>query len=158
VDQDMAKWDLDPATLVGDWEDLGLLPGTVDGMVSNYRSENIVIAGNTHDDDAETGSGTNPDPEGGEFGFLLRYTYPDSAVDSVLYDSVGETFHQTDASMNTNNNHICVGGNTDGTFASMDAATQDVGTFHPFFVPAAPFAPYDCTTLIGGPVEAVVLP
>ena len=154
VDEAAAKWNLDPAALVGDWEDLGLLPGTVDGMVSNYRSENIVIAGNSHE-----GSGTNPDVESEQFGLLLRFVYGQNPVDNVLYDTVGDSFHETDATMNTNNNHICVGGNTDGTFASMSVVTQATAPLpHPFFVPAAPFAPYDCTTLIGGPVEAVVLP
>jgi hypothetical protein len=76
----------------------------------------------------------------------------------VLYDAIGEpTFHSTDALMNSNANHMCVGGNTGGTFASMNLASQSIENIIPFFRPASPFAPFDCTELDGGPVAEVVL-
>jgi hypothetical protein len=59
--------------------------------------------------------------------------------------------------MNTNDNHICVGGNTGGTFASMNVEVQSVENIVPFFRPALPFGPFDCTTMNGGPVVAPTL-
>ena len=155
IESDAAQWELESATLVGTWEDLGLIPGATAGTITNFRSENIVVAGNTH-----TGSGTMPDtldPMG--FGALMVFVYGTDPVDSVLYDAVGETsFDSTTAAMNTNDNHICAGGNTGGTFASMDLANQSAQNIIPFFRPAAPFVPFECTTLNGGPVGEVVLP
>jgi parallel beta-helix repeat protein len=151
------RWELDTAALVGTWEDLGLLPGSADGRVTNFRSENIVVAGNTH-----SGSGTNPDIKNAdaEFGSLLFLLYgPDGTVDSVLYDTFGESmFDPNDPTLNSNDNHLCVGGNTDGTFASLDFETQFTSAPAPFLsLPTAPFAPFDCTELDGGPVAAVTL-
>ena len=121
----------------------------------NFRSENIVISGNTH-----SGSGTQPDTADPlRFGALLIFVYGTNPIDNVLYDAIGETsFHSTDALMNTNDNHMCIGGNTGGTFASMNLANQAIENIIPFFRPAAPFAPFDCTAVAGGPVAAVVLP
>ena len=47
---------------------------------------------------------------------------------------------------------------TGGTFASLALDKQMPPTLVPFYRPAKPFAPFDCTTLNGGPVAAVVLP
>ncbi len=155
VESDEARWELATATLAGTWNDLGLGAGATAGTITNFRSENIVVAGNTH-----TGSGLHPDlADPMMFGVLLILTYATNPVDSVLYDSIGEPmFHSTDAAMNTNDNHICVGGNTGGTFASMKLEDQSASNVVPFFRPAAPFAPYNCSTLTGGPVAEVVLP
>lgn len=151
-----ARWELETSTLVGDWEDLGLLPGSTAGRVTNFRSENIVVAGNTH-----SGSGTSPDimNPNAEFGLLLRLLYPSNPVDSVIYDAIGESmFNATDASMNSNDNHICVGGNTNGSFASLDVPTQLMNAPAPFLrIPTAPFGPFNCTELLGGPVAPVTL-
>jgi hypothetical protein len=158
IEGDTTKWELDTASLVGTWDDLGLLEAG-EGKVMNFRSENILIAGNTHTD-----SGTMPDnADPLQLGLLLGATYANehggAPVDSVLYDTIGETsYSPTDASMNSNDNRICVGGNTGGTFASLDLEHVDMADLHPFFRPASPFAPFDCTTLVGGPVEEVVLP
>jgi parallel beta-helix repeat protein len=155
IESDTTKWELPTASLSGDWESLGLLPGAAANTITNFRGENIVVAGNTH-----TGSGLHPDTADPlMLGILLILVYGDMPVDSVGYDSIGEPmFNSTDAGMNTNVNHMCVGGNTGGTFASMSLATQAVGAITPFFRPAAPFAPFDCTALTGGPVAEVVLP
>jgi hypothetical protein len=61
---------------------------------------------------------------------------------------------------NSNANRICVGGNTGGTFASINLAEQlGVAAGSPFLRPdTAPFAPFDCTALTGGPIADVVLP
>ncbi|MCX5746082.1 MAG: right-handed parallel beta-helix repeat-containing protein [Proteobacteria bacterium] len=155
IESDGTKWELATATLAGEWQDLGLLPGAA-GTITNFRSENIVVANNTH-----AGSGLHPDPfDPLMLGTLLILSYGNgNPVDSVLYDTIGEPmFHSTNPTMNTNANHVCAGGNTTGTFASMTLATQSVTTIIPFFRPAAPFAPFDCTALAGGPVAEVVLP
>lgn len=155
LEQDETMWELETASLTGTWDDLGLLPGSTAGTITNFRSENVVVAGNTH-----TGSGLHPDTADPlMFGVLLIFVYGTNPVDSVLYDSIGEPmFHSTDPAMNSNANHICVGGNTGGTFANMNLAAQSASNIIPFFRPAAPFAPFECTTLAGGPIADVVLP
>jgi parallel beta-helix repeat protein len=155
IEQDVAKWTLPTATLAGTYEDLGLLPGAVPGTIMNFRAENIVVANNKH-----SGSGTRADAgDPLQLGLLLLLAYAGQPVDSVLYDAIGEPmFHSTDPLLNSNANRMCVGGNTAGTFASLSLDSQSATTQVPFFRPAAPFAPFDCTALAGGPVLDVVLP
>jgi parallel beta-helix repeat protein len=155
IEQDATKWELQASQLSGTYADLGLIPGAAPGTVMNFRGENIVVANNHH-----AGSGTRPDARDPlKLGLLLLLAYAGKPIDSVLYDAIGEPeFHSTDAAMNTNINHMCVGGNTGGTFASMALDKQSATSQTPFFRPAAPFKPFDCTTLVGGPVVAVVLP
>ncbi|HSS00871.1 MAG TPA: parallel beta-helix domain-containing protein [Kofleriaceae bacterium] len=154
IEQDVTKWVLPTATLAGTYADLGLL-SAAPGTVMNFRSENILVANNHH-----TGSGQHPDPRDPlQLGLLLLLSYGNKPVDSVLYDAIGEqSFHSTDAAMNSNTNHMCVGGNTGGTFASMALDKQSATATVAFFRPAAPFKPFDCTMLAGGPVAPVVLP
>ena len=151
IEADETKWELATATLNGTWEDLNLGAGATAGTITNFRGENIVVADNTHSE-----SGRQPDTlDPMMFGVLLVLVYGTSPIDSILYDTISEPmFHSTDAGMNTNANHICAGGNTNGTFASMNVEVQSVENIVPFFRPAAPFAPFDCTTMNGGPVVA----
>ncbi|HVV86162.1 MAG TPA: parallel beta-helix domain-containing protein [Kofleriaceae bacterium] len=155
LEQDMTQWTLPTASLSGTWNDLGLPPGAAPDTIMNFRSENILVANNTH-----SGSGLHPDT--GDplmLGALLIFAYSGGQVDNVLYDSIGESkFDSNVAAMNSNDNHVCVGGNTGGTFASMDLAEQSASNIIPFFRPPSPFAPFDCTTLRGGAVAEVVLP
>ncbi|MBS1120035.1 MAG: hypothetical protein H6Q90_2263 [Deltaproteobacteria bacterium] len=155
IESDPTKWELPTASLTGDWEDLGLIPGATPNTIMNWRGENILVADNTH-----TGSGLHPDTSDPlMLGILLIVAYAGTPVDNVVYDSILETtFDSTDPAKNSNDNHMCVGGNTGGTFASMSLDHQTVDTIVPFFRPAAPFAPFDCTDLTGGPVAQVVLP
>jgi parallel beta-helix repeat protein len=155
IEQDVTMWTLPTSQLSGKYDDLGLLPGATAGTIMNFRGENIVVANNKH-----SGSGTSPDPRDPlRIGILLGLTYGAHPIDSVLYDSIGESgFDSTDAAMNSNDNHMCAGGNTGGTFASMSLATQSPASLTPFFRPAAPFKPFDCTTLNGGAIAPVVLP
>jgi parallel beta-helix repeat protein len=155
IESDATKWELETAALVGAWDDLGLLPGTGADTITNFRSENIVVAGNTH-----SGSGRQPDVSDPlQLGALLIFVYGTTPVDNVLYDSIGEPmFDSTDPALNSNVNHMCIGGNTGGTFANMKLAEQSPSNIIPFFRPAAPFVPFDCTALNGGPVAEVVLP
>src|SRR5262249_21933173 len=124
IEQDMSKWTLDTSSpmFVGTVTDLGLLPGfdaqgspIADATkVSNFRSENIVISGNTH---AESGAKVDLfDPN--MLGLMLKFIYGglSKPVDSVVYDTIQEP------NLDTNVNHVCAGGNTGGTFASLDFA------------------------------------
>jgi parallel beta-helix repeat protein len=154
IEPDVTKWMLPTAQLTGKYEDLHLMDG-VAGTVMNFRGENIVVANNTH-----SGSGLHPDQTDPlSLGLLLAVAYQGQPVDSVLYDTIGEPgFDSTDVAVNTNENHMCVAGNTGGTFASMSLATQTPTSITPFFRPAAPFKPFDCAALIGDPIAPVVLP
>jgi parallel beta-helix repeat protein len=145
-------WELATADLVGDWMDLGLPPGATPGTIMNFRTEDILISGNTH-----SGSGTDPDMDG-MFGPLLRFTYLDTPVDSIIYDSIGESsFNADDASMNSNDNNICAGANTNGTFASIDLARQLISPMSPILrLETAPFAPFDCTALVPAVAEVTI--
>jgi hypothetical protein len=158
VEADESKWEHPTDTLVGDWEDLPLMEGSAPGTIVNYRTENVLVANNTH-----MGSGEHPDI-GRELGLALAALFPDSSVDSVLYDTIGEgVFDAEDVAANTNDNHICVGGNPNGTFASLNLgprlAMDPPDLVSPVLrITEAPFAPFDCTELEGGAVAEVVLP
>lgn len=160
IEADPSKWTLDTSSpgFVGDVSGLGLLPGfDTDGtprpetnLVSNFRGENIVVAGNTH-----AGSGTKPDLfDPNHLGQMLQVIYGALAkpVDSIVYDTVGET------DLDSNDNHICAGGNTTGTFASLDFAAQAATLPSPYkrwdappFGPAAG-AQFDCAAMNGPPL------
>ncbi len=156
VEENEVMWELATADLQGEWDDLGLAVGATPNTITNFRQENVLVANNTH-------SGSGADPDTGDpfmFGLLLGAAYSGiGPIDSVLYDTIGEPmFSSTDQLMNTNTNRICVGANTGGTFASMNLAVQMPTSIIPFFRPAAPFAPFDCTALANGPVAEVILP
>ncbi len=157
IEQDMSKWTLDTTSsmFVGSVSDLGLLPGfdaqgapiNDANKVSNFRSENIVISGNTH---AE--SGTKPDLfDPNMLGIMLKFIYGglSKPVDNVVYDTIGE------ANLDSNVNHLCVGGNTGGTMASLDFLAKSMDLSSPYKRwDAAPFGPtagsqFDCTTMAG---------
>jgi parallel beta-helix repeat protein len=155
IESDRTKWTLPTSQLSGIYADLGLLAGATAGTIMNFRGENIVVAGNKH-----AGSGTMPDTADPlNLGLLLALGSGDRPVDNVLYDAVGEsTFSSLDPLLNSNDNHMCIGGNPGGTFASMSLDHQSPSSLVPFFRPAAPFKPFDCTTLNGGAVGEVTLP
>lgn len=155
IEADPAQWVIDPAEMRGDYEDLALI-GDESGMLYNYRSENIVVKGNTH-----SGSGENPDMGSlgkRPLGFLIGAMFAGEApVDSVLYDTIGESaVDPADPTGNSNDNHICVGGNTNGTFVSLHLEYLMAGfdnaeypSFTDMYRPESPFAPFDCTDLAG---------
>ncbi len=153
---DPPVWELETANLVGTWEDLGLLEGETAGTVTNYRLENIVVGGNMHSESGTRASTTT------DLGFLLGTLYgAEDEAPSVAYGSVGESMFDAEVpENNSNDNHICVGENTDSTgFGSMDAATQLASPGSPHLIlRTAPYAPFDCTELNGGPVAEVTLP
>jgi len=154
VEMDMSKWTLPTAGLTGKFNDLGLMPGDAQGLtIMNFRGENILVSGNHH-----SGSGTSPDlHDPMHLGLLLGFGFGTSPVANVLYDAIMEDFDSTDPALNTNKNHMCIGGNTGGTFATLDLGNQATA-MKPFFRPAAPFTPYECLILNGGAVAPVVLP
>jgi parallel beta-helix repeat protein len=152
IEPDTTKWELEPATISGSIDGLGLLT-TAAGKIMNFRGENILVANNTH-----AGSGMMPDTRDAlSLGLLLAIKYGTTSVDNVLYDAIGETFDVVTPRY-SNDNHMCVGANTGGTFAALGLELQAMHPETPFYRPAGPFVPYDCTTLTGGPVADVVLP
>ena len=155
IEPEPARWTLPTSSLSGTYGDLGLMAGAAPNTIMNFRSENIVVAGNHH-----VGSGTHPDVNNKlGIGALLAAYYGGQPVDSVLYDALEEPrFDPVNPTLNSNDRHMCVAGNTDGTFASLDLAQQSETNLVPFFHPAAPFKPFDCTDLLGGPIGDVVLP
>lgn len=154
-------WANDASELVGQWEDLGLVQEG--DTVFNFRSENIVLRNNTH-----TNSGTMPnlgmlEPD---FGVLFFAVYGEGPSDAVVYDTIGESmFSADDASMNSNDNRLCLGESDAPSFASMDlerlaprAESLEPNLTEALFRPDAPFAPFDCTELAGGPIPAITVP
>jgi len=160
IERDPSKWTLDTTSpaFVGDVADLGLLPGytadftprTEANLVSNFRSENVVIAGNTH-----MGSGAKIDLfDPNMLGIMLNVLYGalSKPVDSVVYDTIGET------DLDSNDNHLCAGGNTAGSLASLDFEAQAATLGSPYRRwDAPPFGPaagqqFDCTALAGAPL------
>jgi parallel beta-helix repeat protein len=153
IEQDFSKWTLPTASLAGTYLDLDLVPGGAPDSIMNFRSENIVVANNKH-----SGSGTKPDTADPlMLGLLFAISYGTQPVDSVLYDAIGEPF-LPDGPVEMNVNHMCVGGNTGGTFAMLWLNMQSATTRFPFYRPAAPFKPFDCTVLAGDPIADVTLP
>ena len=86
-------------------------------------------------------------------------------MDNVLYMQIGESgYSATDASLNSNDFHICAGEQTTGTFGSMDLVTMadrlgefDIPNESDVFRPPAPFTPFDCTELSGGAIGEITL-
>lgn len=159
IEGNPADWYLTNDELVGDVSGLDL-PAD-DAGVFNYRTENVVVSNNLH-----SGSGSAPDMSNlidREIGFLLGLVYGDERVDDVLYDAIEESaFSATDASGNSNDNHVCVGLNGAGSFASLDLETLAASLEsnpgpEALFRPPAPFTPFDCSELDGGPIPAISL-
>jgi len=160
VEADRTSWQLDPSTLVGEWEDLDM--DMVDGMVVNDRSHDIVISGNTH-----SGGGTNPGRDGltgPELGTLLLALYGEVTVDNIIYGTGYESmFDAADPAGNSNDNNLCVGSN-EGTFASLNIADLilrvEMGEFptvDDIFRTTSDPAPFDCDAL-ATPLPAVTIP
>jgi len=162
IASDPAVWALDPAAIVGDTTGLSLIE--MGGQVFNFRSENIVVRGNTH-----SGGGMNISGGAGlagpELGALLGFVYADTPVDPILYDAIGESsFDATDPTLNSNDNHICFGGDT-GIYASLnieDLATRvaalDTPVVGDLYRPGAGAAPFDCDAIDGAAIPDVTLP
>ena len=82
-----------------------------------------------------------------------------------MYGTLGESsFHVTDAEQNSNDNHICAGGNKGGSFASLNLEViipmleaMEFPTVDDIFQPEAPFTPFDCTEFTGGPIPDITL-
>ncbi len=157
-----SKWRLAKDKVVGDSAGLDL-PNDATG-ISNYRTSDVYLHDNTH-----KGSGTNPDgndPWKRPLGFLLLIVYDGATIENVLYDAWGESsFHATDAGKNSNDNRLCLDNEAGATFVSINLPVTlpaaEEGKFAKltdFFRPKAPFAPFTCKTMKGGPLAPVVLP
>ena len=163
VDDKPSTWRLETASLIGNWEDLGLPVGVrevldeeesptgayeeVEGTIGNYRSDEVVVAGNTH-----SGSGMEPDKDV-LFGIVISGIFENELpVPSVLYENIGESSFdlETEGGI-SNDHHVCAGGNVDGDFA---VARLFEGKFKRY---SDDFGPFSCTELTAGPVGDVVL-
>ncbi len=115
IESDPLQWELDSTTLVGDWDDLSLMAGPSPNGVFNFRTENIVISGNTHSTEFYRHDITI------RFGALFSVLYGGTgATDTIIYDGIGESMFDADvAANNSNDNTICVGGNTGGSFTEV---------------------------------------
>ena len=154
IEGNVDSWGIPMGDVVGDIEGLDL--PTQDDLVYSYRTDNIHVHGNTH-----SGSGTNPALSSfdQELGVLLTLVYGvDLPVDTLLYGTIGESsFSPVDPMMNSNDNHICLGGapNDGATFASLNIealAAAGGGTVDDLFRPPSPFEPFDCADFDAGPI------
>src|SRR5699024_9708548 len=118
--------------------------------VSNWRSFDIVVSGNTHKD-----SGTAPDFTVG-FGAIISQMYSEADhVDYIIYDASSEPDFDAEgeAADLSNHNRICVGEMADdatfgvGVILSAEKITLTKDALHEF----------DCSDFVGGPIESVKL-
>ncbi len=162
VEEKESKWWMGKDQLVGDSTGLDLPTSAT--AVANYRTSDIYLHQNTH-----KGGGKKPDgadPFKRPLGFLLELVYAGAPVDTVVYDAWGEPgFHATDASKNTNENRICLDGEEGATFLSLNlddvlpaALKGNFPKLADLFRPAAPFTPFACKAMKGGPIPAIQLP
>ena len=150
------SWAVAYDDIIGDYEDLML--ASDDTHVWNFSTTEVLVSGNTHE--GSGGAIDYYDLDRRPIGFLIGAIYMPDRVDDILYDTIGESsFHATDATLNSNDNNICVGDESGGTFASIDmearAAELEVGDIPDtsrIFQPDAPFTPFDCTELAGGAI------
>jgi parallel beta-helix repeat protein len=156
VDSDPSKWAIPEVEVVNDIT--GLQLDNAPGAILNFRSTEIWVHGNTH-----TGSGKRPDNGDSNkrpLGLLLALAYKGTPIDTVLYDAIGESqFSATDPAKNSNDHRMCVAPDV-GSFASLDLANlaaraenNDIPDKSDLYRPAAPFAPFDCTSFSGGPIQ-----
>ena len=156
IEGNVDSWGIPIDEVVGDIDGLDL---PTDGdTVYSYRTDNVHVHDNSH-----SGSGTNPTLSSfeQELGLLLAFVYgANLPVDSLLYGTIGESaFDPVDPSLNSNDNHICLGDTNDGaTFASLNIlgllndSGDIVGTFDDLYRPEAPFTPFDCGDFEAGPI------
>lgn len=164
IDDKPSTWRLETAGLIGEWEDLNLPVGVrevmdednnptgdyeeVAGTIGNYRSDEVVVSGNTH-----SGSGKAPDQDvlfGSIIGGIFQNELP---VPSIIYENIGESSFDLEAEGGiSNDHHVCAGGNVDSDFA---VARLLEGKFKRY---SDDFGPFNCTELTAGSVGEVVLP
>ena len=147
VEDDLGRWFTPFNEVVGDYKDLDLLDQDAKGIF-NFRSYDIYIHDNTHDDQ----SGTFPDGSNLDgLGLLLSLIFFDpqsssTQVPTVTYDTIGESaFDASKASGNSNDNRICVSDDPGVSMASINLLAQ-LSSPDPagVYEPDAPFAPFDC--------------
>jgi len=144
IEEDPSQWYTVTEDIVGDITDLELFADE-DG-VYNFRTSDVWVHGNSH-----SGSGTSADMSSfteRPFGFLIGVLYGAETIDTVLYDSIGESAHHpTDPAQNSNDNRICVGDDDGVSFASLNVEellTQPLPDIDTVYRPEAPFTPFDC--------------
>ncbi len=145
VEGDASQWHTPTEDVVGDISGLDL--ESDDTGVFNYRTTDVWVHGNSHE-----GSGSEADTSSFDqrpMGFLLAVLYGAETIDTVLYDTIGESsFHATDPAQNSNDNRICVGADAGVSFASLNlevVSEEDLPLLEMVYRPEAPFSPFDCT-------------
>ncbi len=145
VESDTSQWHTLTEDIVGDISGLEL--ESDETGVYNFRTLDVWVHGNSH-----SGSGTAADTSSFDerpMGFLLAVLYGAETIDTVLYDTIGESsFHPTDAAQNSNDNRICVGSDAGVSFASLnleETSEEDLPLLEMLYRPDPPFTPFDCT-------------
>ena len=139
--------------------------GTVEGVdlvtegntVWNYRSDNIYVHDNTHENTGTMPTSTGNDPD---FGLLFAFLSGAEDVDEILYGGIGESmFHNSDASMVSNDHAMCLAGPSGATVANLNfEVSSETVNLADTYRPEPPFAPYDCTSVLSGPVIGPDMP
>ncbi|MDG1483884.1 MAG: parallel beta-helix domain-containing protein [Myxococcota bacterium] len=163
IEGSLDSWAISEGDLVGDIDGLDLDVG--EGVVYNFSTRDVLVSANSH-----SGSGTDPDLDdvvNRPIGTIVGLVYRDSGfpVDDVLYDAINESsFSATETSGNSNDNRICVGTNSGGTYASLDLESLaakmenfELPQISDVYRPEAPFAPFDCAELEGGDIPKIEL-
>lgn len=148
-------WALTTDELVGTVEGVDLV--TEGNTVWNYRSDNIYVHDNTHENTGTMPTSTGNDPD---FGLLFAFLYGAEDVDEIVYGGIGESmFHNSDASMVSNDHAMCLAGPAGVRVANLnfEVASETVN-LEDTYRPDAPFAPYDCTSVLSGPVVGPDMP
>ena len=171
IEGDIASWTIPLDDLVGNIA--GADPEVSPTGAANFRSQQVWVHDNTF-----SGGGTMPDrasPLTRPLGALLGVLYnpqggPSQPVDNILYDGIEEAVDPAVPGNNTNQHHVCIEGNGDATYATLNLAVVqpmleaaifgngEFPTTANLFRPSAPFAPFDCSGFTGGAIGPVVLP
>ena len=101
-----------------------------------------------------------------DLGILLQVLYKwgtseFEGADAIIYDTIGESgFDAMDGGANTNDNFICVQGAP--SFVSLNLTEEVLSgmtlpTLDDVYRPDAPFAPFDCDSIMSGPIVETTL-
>ncbi|MEO1336168.1 MAG: parallel beta-helix domain-containing protein, partial [Myxococcota bacterium] len=161
IEANPASWAIPLSEVVGSTVGIEL---TVQGdNLLNFSTGEIWIHDNTHE-----GSGTAPDAsdmDARPLGALLGVVYFGAgAVDTLLYDGVGEDVDPSTPANNTNRNRICAENEGDATWATLGILDllETIGgggfpTVEDIYRVSSPYAPFNCTGFTNGPIADVSL-
>jgi len=163
IESDPMVWGLSKSELVGD-PDLAKLRIPEQGeTVFNYTSNDLYVHDNTHMGGGQDLGGIQGTQD---LGILLQVLYQWGTsgfmgADAIIYDTIGESsFDPADGGANSNDNFICVQGAP--SFVSLNLTEEVLSgmtlpTLNDVYRPDAPFAPFDCDSVMSGPIEETTL-